>query len=98
LFGLNSNVRERELGESLQKIYGQEMDVYKNIVKMMSEALEKGLNAVQEALGPPGTMYPKNVRKAARTLGKYAQDFARLETDCNYTALGLQKLIDELGR
>jgi hypothetical protein len=95
LFGLDSQTREDELRASLEQIYDDELQVHSN-VQRMSHAIGAALNDIQQALGPAGTMSPANVPKAARTLGEYALAFGRLETECNYTALELQRMVDDL--
>jgi hypothetical protein len=97
LLGLRSSEREWQLSESLQEIYDEEMEGYRNVYGM-SEAIQGALRAVQAELGPPGTMDPARVPQAAQVLGEYAEAFERLEAECGYTALRLQGLIDDLRR
>jgi hypothetical protein len=94
-FGLHSVERERELADALEGIYDEEMQYHQG-VNMMARAVRRTLEAVQEALGPPGVIDPGNVPAAAAVLGEYATAFAELESACNYNALQLQQSIDAL--
>lgn len=95
LFGLDSAERDRQVAEALKEIYDEEIQGYK-LVAQLSFALQTALNSISEALGPPGTMDPKNVAAAAKLLGEYAVVFQRLETQSNYLALDIQQSIDVL--
>jgi hypothetical protein len=95
LFGIDSAERDREVARSLEKIYDEEMQAYR-VARQLTRALELSLNEISEALGPAGSMLPKNVPTAAALLGEYADAFSRLETTSNYIAFDLQQSIDAL--
>jgi hypothetical protein len=93
--GLHSTAREQELATALEGIYDEEMQYHAGVFQM-ANAIKAALKAVQDTLGPPGVIDPRQVRPAAIVLGEYATAFERLETNCNYNALQLQASIDVL--
>ncbi len=93
--GLHSPKREKDLAAALQGIYDEEMQYHAGVYSM-ANAVKSALKAIQDALGPPGSINPQNVPKAAEVLGEYATAFARLEADCNYNVLQLQESIEAL--
>jgi hypothetical protein len=95
LIGVDSEEREEQLGNALTRIYDDEMQFHHNVYGMR-QTLESALEAVGSDLGPRGTMDPKNVPKAAATLGEYADIFNELESNANYAAFQLQQLITGL--
>jgi hypothetical protein len=95
LFGIDSAERDREVADSLQDIYDEEMQAYR-LASQLSLALQLALSEISKVLGPPGTMQPGNVPAAAALLGEYAEAFSRLESTSNYVALELQQSIDVL--
>lgn len=95
LFGIDSSAREQEVLLSLEQIYDEEMQGY-FLVSRLSRALQESLEDVGNALGPPGSMLPGNVPRAAALLGEYADAFTELETKGNYLALELQQSISAL--
>lgn len=95
LFGIDSAKRDKEFSDALEKIYDDEKQGY-ILVERLSQALQRALNEVGDALGPPGTALPANVPQAAVLLGEYAAAFGALETQGNYLALELQQSIDAL--
>jgi antitoxin (DNA-binding transcriptional repressor) of toxin-antitoxin stability system len=97
LFGLRSKERELEVATALRRIYNDEMQFHHNVYGMRT-VLQRALEAVEGELGPPGTMNPANVPRAAAVLGEYADAFSRLESDANYGALQLQELANDLQR
>jgi len=95
LFGIDSAERDQQVAAALEQIYDDEMQGYV-LVTQLTLALQKSLDEVAKALGPPGTMLPANVPVAAAVLGEYADAFSILETTANYMALDLQQSIDSL--
>lgn len=95
LIGIDSVPREIQLAEALHSIYDDEMEYHRNIYGMR-QTLERALEAIGDELGPPGSMDPANVPKAAAALGDYAEVFGKLESDANYAAFQLQELITGL--
>ena len=95
VLGLRSTEREQQLADALQGIYNEEMEYHRGVYQM-ANAVQKALKAVQDELGPPGTIVPEKVPSAAKVLGEYAVAFADLESRCNHNALMLQASIDEL--
>jgi hypothetical protein len=95
LFGIDAAKREQEVLRALEDIYNEEMQGYR-LVHGLSQSLQRALDDVGSALGPPGTALPQNVPTAAALLGEYADAFSALETEANYLALELQQSIDAL--
>jgi hypothetical protein len=95
LFGIDSAERDRAVAKALQDIYDEEMQAYR-LAAQLSLALQRALDEISKALGPPGAMLPANVPIAAALLGEYAEAFSRLESTSNYVALDLQQSIDVL--
>ena len=93
--GLHSTEKEKDLASALQGIYFEEMQYHRDVY-VMAEAIKAALNAIQDKLGPPGVIDPKNVPAAATTLGEYATAFSEIESRCNHNALELQTSIDVL--
>ena len=95
LLGFNSPEEEAELGRRLQQIYDEEMDFYLTVDKM-SSAVNGAMAHVQETLGPPGRMDPRNVPAAAELLGQYSMRFGDLQSRCVSVAGALKMMIQEL--
>jgi len=95
VLGLHSSERERSLAGALDSIYDEETQYHRGVHEMAS-AIKAALQAVQDELGPAGTIVPDNVPNAAAVLGEYATAFANLETRCDNNAYELQSSIDEL--
>lgn len=93
--GLHSPEREQELAEALGKIHDEEMEYHAGTHRM-AKAVKAALQAVQDALGPPGLIDATQVPAAAVLLGEYATAFEKLEANCNYNAFELQTSIDVL--
>jgi len=95
VLGLYSEERELELSQALQSIYDEEMQYHQNVYSM-TKAIGLSLEAIQNTLGPSGMIDPAKLPDAAKLLGEYADKFSKLEANCNYNALQLQRSIDQL--
>ena len=95
LLGVKSKEREEELSQTLTSIYQEDL-MFHIVVDEMTDAITKTFKAVQQKLGPAGTMNPANVKEAAKVLGEYANRFGALESKCLYLSGELQKIIDEV--
>jgi hypothetical protein len=95
LFGIDAAEADRKVSQALNDIYDEEMQGYR-LAGALTGALQRALEEVARALGPAGTMDPKNVPAAAKLLGEYADAFSVLESAANFVALDLQQSIDAL--
>jgi hypothetical protein len=95
VFGIDSCAQENELAESLCRLHEDDILGY-TLVQRLSHALRHSLEEVSRELGENGTMSPNNVPKAAKVLGRYADSFSKLESECNYLTLELRQSIQQL--
>ncbi len=95
LFGLKSAEREARLSDGLRQIYDEEMQFHSNVWNMRM-ILERALDDIGQRLGPPGTMQASNIPAAASALGEYAEYFSKLESEANYAALQLERLVNQM--
>ncbi|MDT5270902.1 MAG: hypothetical protein QOH49_3088 [Acidobacteriota bacterium] len=95
LLGVKSKKQEKVLSTTLWKIYNEDM-MFHTVVQQMTVAVVATFKAVQDKLGPAGTMNPANVSKAAKTLSEHAKKFEEIESKCNHLAGELEAIIDEI--
>lgn len=64
----------------------------------MQYYLERALEDVQNALGPAGSMYPKNIPHACTLLAEYGPHFSKMEVQAVVALDYIQELENELTR
>ena len=69
--GIDSLAREQELANALGQVYNEEL-VFVAYVDNMAKAVQQAMQAVQDALGPSGSMEAGNVLHASAVLTEHA--------------------------
>jgi len=90
-----SDQRAAELGQQFNDLYvvdGRIIELIETLMNASGEALQ----AVSDALGPPGAADPENVASAAKVLGEYAVEFRRLEDACTDLSSELENQVNVL--
>ncbi|MCH8870698.1 MAG: hypothetical protein IIC85_13380 [Chloroflexi bacterium] len=93
--GIDSLAREQELANALGQVYNEEL-VFVAYVDNMAKAVQQAMQAVQDALGPSGSMEAGNVLHASEVLTEHAALFAVLESRCSDSERDLQNILNSL--
>jgi hypothetical protein len=78
IVGVRDPEKGYELGKKLFEMANED-DEFADSAEDMLRCLNDALNDVQNALGPPGRMYPENLPAAAALLGDYSTHFQKME-------------------
>jgi hypothetical protein len=93
--GITAPERQLELATKLDALAFEDFQVASG-AKTMLACVRAALDDIQDALGPGGTMDPKNLPAAASLLGHYAGAIRPIERTATETASEIQNSIAEL--
>jgi len=92
IFGVDSQKRNMELSENLQKIYDEELQHYVSVYSHCKN-LKKAIDHVHQTLGGPGLVQPEKIPNAVTLLQEYGTAFKRIESAANNRVFQLRGLI-----